>query len=61
VFDACFDELLSVILGFVQPHYLLDSKLLEDGDIVIWCKGAVLVSNVERARERNELTWDDPV
>ena len=61
VLDTGLSELLLLILRLVKSDDHCDPKFLEDRDIVIRGKGAVLISCIERPREGDELPRDDPV
>lgn len=61
VLDAGFDELLFIVLGFVQPDYESNSKLFKDWDIVIRSERSILICHVQRPRKSHELTWHNPV
>ena len=59
--NASFGEFFLFILRFIKSDDECDSHLFENGDIVVWGEGAVLISHVEWARERDELAWNSPV
>ena len=59
--DALFSELLLFILRLVEADDKRDSQPSEDRHIIIRCEGAIAVSCVQRAREGDELSWDDPI
>ena len=59
--DALLCELLLLILRLVEADDKCDTESSEDGHIVIWSEGAVAVSGVQRAREGDELSGNDPI
>ena len=59
--DALLCELLLLILRLVEADDKCDTESSEDGHIIIWSEGAVAVSGVQRAREGDELSGNDPI
>lgn len=49
VLDPILDELLLVVLGLVEAHHKRHSHLLEDGHVVFWREGPILVRDIEGA------------
>lgn len=54
-------KLLAIVGSFVQADDKCDTKFLENGDVVIGSERAVSICYVEGARERDKLSWNDPV
>ena len=59
--DALLRELLLLILGLVEADDKRNAEPSEDRHIIVWCEGAISVSCIERARECDELSWNDPI
>ena len=63
VVDVLGEEVVAVVLGFVQAHHLVDVKVLEDVDVAR--SGMTIpmdgVSLVDGSHEGEEFVWDDPV
>ena len=59
--DALLRELLLLILRLVEADDKRNSEPSEDRHIIVWCEGAISVSCIQRAREGNELSWNNPI
>ena len=54
-------ELVLFILGFIQANDQGHTEALENRHVVIWGERTISICYVERSRERNKLSWDDPI
>ena len=59
--DTLLSELLLLILRLVEANDKCDSESSEDRHIIIWSERAVSVSCIQRARECDELSWNNPI
>ena len=59
--DSLFRELILFVLGFIQANDKGHSEALKYGHVVIRGERAISVRHVKRSRERNKLSWNDPV
>ena len=59
--DTLLSELLLLILRLVKADDKSDSESSEDRHIIIWSERAISVSCIQRARESNELSWNNPI
>ncbi len=61
VFDSCLDELLSIILSFIQPNNMSHIEVFKDLEIVLWLIASSLSFVIDRTHECNKFLWNDPV
>ena len=59
--DSLFSELILFVLGFIQANDKGHSEAFKYGHVVIWGERAISVRHVKRSRERDKLSWNDPV
>ena len=61
VVNALFDELLAVVLHFIQPDDMRHSEVLKDLDIIFGGIASALHVLVNRTHESDELAGNNPV
>lgn len=61
MFNSLLRELVLFVLGFIQADDKGHTEALKYRHVVVRCERAISICHVERSRERNKLSWHDPV